>query len=227
MGRGGMRPPFPDELAYQRNVNAAMQTPQHTEHVDHASHEESVHNKLSRILKEEAEREYECFRFFPAGNCLVQCQGTNSLKIQMQRDGDTMVDKLLIVCKGPVDSNGRVPLASNVSVPTAYPSGLVTSTGVDLADSGLTCNVIEGSTGRKIIENFSDLATFATPGYSGILYQMLDLSKFLAGDNYLYFDLRNRDIAKDNATTPQYLYHSISVVLVARKFRGMSGNKEI
>lgn len=195
-----------------------------------------THDNLMEMLAREAFKQKECFLLAPSQAALIPCNANGQtpagqVQIQIQRDGDFILEKIAIFAKGPVNRNGYSPsgaIGAN-EVQTVFPSGMRSASNRDLADSGLTVQVTDTGSGVKWFDGFMDLPSFATPGYSGILYEVFPVRQYMNAGNALAFDFRNKDIATLDSTvsdpsSASCLFHYVSIALFGSKFNGAGLN---
>lgn len=195
--------------------------------------QEEVNAQLVEELAREAFKQGQAFLLAPSQSALIPCNANGQtpagqVQIQIQRDGDYLLDRIAIFAKGPVDKNGYSPLVAPGAnaVQTAFPSGMANSAGWDLSDSGLAVQVTESGSGVKWFDGFADLPCMATPGYSGILYETFPVRAYLNAGNSLIFDFRNKDIASQDSTVNDpnsnvCLFHYVTIALFGTKFNGV------
>lgn len=195
-----------------------------------------VHERLQEQLAIEAFKQKECFLLAPSQSAIIPCNANGQtpagqLQVQIQRDGDFILEKIAIFALGPVNRNGYFPsgaIGAN-EVQTAFPSGMHNANLRDIATAGLAVQVTDTGSGVKWFDGYMDLPAFATPGYSGILYETFPVRQYMAAGNALAFDFRNKDIATldstvTDPTSASCLFHYVSVALFGSKFNGTGLN---
>jgi len=157
------------------------------------------------------------------GSVAVPCVGntdgnTATLQVKIQADADFIFDRITMTCQGPTDINGRV-LTAVGTVQTAFPMGISVAPGVLLAAGGLQVRILNAARNLEYTQGFIDVAAFATPGYSSILYEAFKLKGIARKNETVNFEFRNRDNAK--AAAGANAYHFVAVAMHGERYEGV------
>lgn len=176
-------------------------------------------------LKNALDRQKEVKATSYGGKVAVPCIGNTDgnsaiLQVKVQGDAHFKFDRLTVKALGPTDINGRV-LTATPATQTAFPMGVVLpTTNLQLACAGLQVRIVNASRNIDYTQGFIDLASFATPGYSSILYEAFKLPGVAAMNETINFEFQNLDNAK--ASGGANAYHYVAVALHGERYEGVS-----
>lgn len=190
----------------------------------------SVQSSLVNELKTDLVTQRSKFLRLQPQSALIPCSSpskgdSGQLKVLIQQDGEFEINQVAINVRGPVDINGKAIRTLASTLPqlrqTAFPSGLQSASGFDLAAGGLLVQITESSSSLRLTDGFVDVATIASPGYIASCLAPLRLKHTIRRNTTLLFEFRNRDDARlddtDNSAASD-LFHEVSVCLIGKKF---------
>lgn len=177
------------------------------------------------LLKEQARQE-DRYQLLSVQSAIVPCNALNSnpkgqIRLEINRDGDFVMEELRMFAMGPVDKNGL--MLNAVTNQTAFPCGLKNNAGVDLASGGLAIQISEARRNIRWTDNYIDVPVIGVPGYSGINFAPFNLHAFMCAGNALVVDIINRDTATIDAQN--VAYHYLCLAAYGRKYLAVTADK--